>query len=147
MGLYDDVAGVADHLAGSTDEAVGRQFDDERGSGFADPDTYTDDEELTARFRDIQDQAKKPWTLLPGATLVNPDTRIGYVEGENVGGMTDVDAQVADHFGLGGELDAARSANALNDPEKRKWIVYGVGAAIALYLLKPLLELAANLSE
>ena len=30
------VAGPADHLAGSTDESVGRQFDDTPGGGFAD---------------------------------------------------------------------------------------------------------------
>lgn len=51
MGLWDDVtsagedaygtvAGTADHLAGSTDEAVARQFDDEEGGGFADYDTW-----------------------------------------------------------------------------------------------------------
>ena len=33
---YQGVAGVADHLAGSTDEAVGRQFDDQEGGGVAD---------------------------------------------------------------------------------------------------------------
>jgi hypothetical protein len=36
MGIVDDVAGVADNLAGSTDEAVGRQFDDEPGGGLID---------------------------------------------------------------------------------------------------------------
>lgn len=36
MGMYDDVAGVADHAAGSVDESVGRQFDDEEGGGVAD---------------------------------------------------------------------------------------------------------------
>jgi len=35
-GLVDDVAGAADHLAGSIDESVGRQFDDEEGGGFVD---------------------------------------------------------------------------------------------------------------
>ncbi|RNJ25477.1 hypothetical protein [Halosegnis longus] len=34
--VYGGVAGVADHLAGSTDEAIGRQFDDEEGGGIAD---------------------------------------------------------------------------------------------------------------
>lgn len=37
---YNKVAGVTDHLAGSTDEAVGRQFDDTKGGGFTDPDAY-----------------------------------------------------------------------------------------------------------
>lgn len=33
---YDSVAGAADHLAGSTDEAVARTFDDEEGGGIID---------------------------------------------------------------------------------------------------------------
>jgi hypothetical protein len=36
MGLWNDVAGVADHLAGSTDEAVARQFDNTPGGGASD---------------------------------------------------------------------------------------------------------------
>lgn len=38
---WDNLSGWADHLAGSTDEAVGRTFDDEPGGGVADPDTWT----------------------------------------------------------------------------------------------------------
>lgn len=34
------VAGPADHLAGSTDESIARQFDDTKGGGFAGPDAY-----------------------------------------------------------------------------------------------------------
>lgn len=144
---YDAVAGTADHLAGSTDEAVGRQFDDTEGGGFADADTYTDDPEFQARWSDMQDQYHEPWTLLPGATLIDPDNRIGYVDGENVGGMTDADAVIADRLGLGGELEAARAANAFNDPQKRKWLIYAAVSVAALWLLRPLLEIAANLSE
>lgn len=144
---YDAVAGVADHAAGSTDEAVGRQFDDEQGGGFADADTYTDDEQLQARWSDLQDQAHEPWTLLPGASLINPDNRIGYVDGENVGGMTDADALAADAVGLDDELQTARDVNALNDPQRRKWLLYAVISAAALYLLRPLLEIGANVSE
>jgi hypothetical protein len=33
---YQGVAGAADHLAGSTDEAVARSFDDEEGGGLYD---------------------------------------------------------------------------------------------------------------
>jgi hypothetical protein len=36
MGLYDSIAGAADHAAGSIDESIGRQFDDTEGGGFAD---------------------------------------------------------------------------------------------------------------
>lgn len=32
----DTVTGIADHAAGSVDESVGRQFDDQEGGGFAD---------------------------------------------------------------------------------------------------------------
>ncbi|WP_121822868.1 hypothetical protein [Halostella salina] len=39
---YDGVAGVGDHLAGSVDESIGRQFDDEEGGGFGD--FFTGDE-------------------------------------------------------------------------------------------------------
>ena len=38
MGLFDDAAGVLAFAAGSTDEAVGRQFDDEPGGGVWEPD-------------------------------------------------------------------------------------------------------------
>ena len=165
MGLYDDVAGVADHLAGSTDEAVGRQFDDERGGGFADPDTYTDDEQLTARFRDIQDQAKQPWTLLPGATIVNPDNRLGYKDGQNVGGMYDVDQATANAFDVGNEFDWLRdqtpnSGAPSDDPPGGnahwlfKWLTsnwqLALLAVVGLYILQvlgPVLDLAANATE
>lgn len=36
MSLYDRVAGALDHAAGSVDESIGRQFDDEEGGGFVD---------------------------------------------------------------------------------------------------------------
>lgn len=36
-----DVVGAADDFLGQKDEAIGRQFDDEAGGGFADTDTYT----------------------------------------------------------------------------------------------------------
>lgn len=36
MGLWSGVTGALDDAAGSTDEAVGRQFDDEQGGGFID---------------------------------------------------------------------------------------------------------------
>lgn len=35
-GIFDDVAGGLDHLAGSTDEALGRTFDDSKGGGLLD---------------------------------------------------------------------------------------------------------------
>ena len=40
MGAWDDLVDAADHAAGSTDEAVARQFDDQQGGGFADYDTW-----------------------------------------------------------------------------------------------------------
>ncbi|RDZ65879.1 hypothetical protein C5B90_05885 [Haloferax sp. Atlit-12N] len=36
MSILGSVAGGLDHLAGSVDESIGRQFDDEPGGGFAD---------------------------------------------------------------------------------------------------------------
>lgn len=36
MGIYDTVAGAFDYAAGSTDEAVARQFDDVEGGGVSD---------------------------------------------------------------------------------------------------------------
>lgn len=41
MGIWNTIAGAADHAAGSTDEAFGRQFDNQEGGGIADADTYT----------------------------------------------------------------------------------------------------------
>lgn len=37
--FWNQIAGTADHLAGSTDEAFARQFDNTPGGGFADYDT------------------------------------------------------------------------------------------------------------
>ena len=34
MGIVETVTGALDHGAGSTDEAIGRQFDEEEGGGF-----------------------------------------------------------------------------------------------------------------
>jgi hypothetical protein len=35
-GVVESVTGALDHAAGSVDESIGRQFDDEPGGGFAD---------------------------------------------------------------------------------------------------------------
>jgi len=47
---YDGVAGAADHAAGSVDESVARQFDDEDGGGFGD--FFTADERSDFVFRE-----------------------------------------------------------------------------------------------
>jgi hypothetical protein len=36
VGVWSGITGALDHAAGSTDEAIGRQFDDTEGGGFAD---------------------------------------------------------------------------------------------------------------
>jgi hypothetical protein len=65
--------------------------------------------ERNARLLDYQNQfTSNPATLLPGATLLNPDNRIGVVDGEDVGTGYDVDAAVADRFGLGEQLEQVR---------------------------------------
>jgi len=60
--LWNQVAGVGDHLAGSTDESIGRQFDNTPGGGFADYNTYagvgdhlagSTDESIARQFDDI----------------------------------------------------------------------------------------------
>lgn len=38
----DDIAGAADHAAGSVDESIGRHFDDEEGGGFVEFETNPD---------------------------------------------------------------------------------------------------------
>lgn len=43
--VYQGVAGVGDDAAGNFDESIGRQFDDEAGGGFADWDTWVDNED------------------------------------------------------------------------------------------------------
>lgn len=45
MGVWSTLAGAADHAAGSFDESIGRQFDDEQGGGFADTDTWVDNQD------------------------------------------------------------------------------------------------------
>jgi len=43
-GAYDAVAGAGDYAAGSVDESIGRQFDDKKGGGVVDADTWIDNE-------------------------------------------------------------------------------------------------------
>ena len=165
MGLWGDVTGVLDDAGRSTDEALGRQFDGEQGGGFADPDTYTDDPALIGRLSDLQSQIQEPWTLLPGATLVNPDNRVGYVDGENVGDMYDVDQAVANLAGVGSGFDYLRSqtpdSGAPSDEPPSggahwliKWLIDNWQTALAgvvvLYVLNvvgPVLDLLANATE
>jgi len=70
-GLYDTVAGTADHLAGSIDESVGRQFDDEEGGGSVDEFGAFIDPSQSASDQTEQDASFALAGLGPGGIYAN----------------------------------------------------------------------------
>jgi hypothetical protein len=88
MSLWNDVAGAADHLAGSTDEAVARTFDNEEGGGVID-----------GTGQAAANTATAPLDF--GADFVNSSTGTG----ENLGWFGVADRQL-DYRTLTGEMDA-----------------------------------------
>jgi hypothetical protein len=92
--VYSSVAGTADHLAGSTDESIARQFDDEEGGGFFDADTYRTEADRSnfgdgsnqwvpgtvETFRNLPDRLANPYDTVAGAAdalTLNFDEGVG----------------------------------------------------------------------
>jgi hypothetical protein len=90
---YNKVAGVTDHLAGSTDEAVGRQFDDREGGGFTDPDAYVGFGE------DVIDVPADAWNATTGT-------------GENLGWFGEIDRKLDPRSWNGEDPDWAEPSEA-----------------------------------
>lgn len=142
MGLYDDVAGVLDHAGGSTDEAAGRFIDQSNQVANSD---YNNVQRLNAYLRlgtrhtAGEGTEEFVWNT-PGDGVFAGNTDDTDVAGGGLtgdGSITDIAVDSA------GESDDEKRA----EGAKRKAIIYAVGAAVALYLLAPVLGLAENLTE
>lgn len=138
--IYQGIAGVADHLAGSTDEATGRFFQDagryQESGGLEQSPTqrataYT---RLGVRNFLSPDAEDIVFQSPSGGFLGNEDE--SNIAGPNVwgsGGVTDV-LVTTEGESRAGELST-------------RLFLYAVVAAVALWLLKPLLELGAAVAE
>jgi hypothetical protein len=159
MGLYDTVAGAADHLAGSTDEAVGRQFDGEKGGGFADGDTYTYGE---WRTEDGTNGGSVPAFKVGRIVerVTNPEKfREGTEEREDfVGDTPDFDSGRIYNRVVNDDNDPNRDNPDPTNPDNwapwMQWLAANlekvaafVVLLVTLYLLKPLLEIVENATE
>jgi len=139
MGWYDDVAGVADHLAGSTDEAVARSFDDEEGGGLWDGATGVLDhaagstDEAVARSFD-DEEGGGLWDgfagVLDHAAGSTDEAVARQFDNEEGGGFADVAA--AQYWSLwdwmAGDLD-----DTIRDANPERWALLG-GAALVAFL-------------
>lgn len=126
-GTYDVVAGVGDYAAGSLDESIGRQFDDEPGGGFGD---YAVGGTADAVFED-PDEGMAFW--FPGYAGESDDDTAGdsidlwgptFSEGANAAG--------------GYVAETASNASKAVTPDWMNWLVENpvvtLGAVAALYL-------------
>lgn len=147
--VYDGVAGVADHAAGSVDESIGRQFDDQPGGGFADVtnsgdraavDTDGDGTADEYHNRYLQgDLARSAYdTIMQYDGTLNGSSDSNDVIGPGLWGSEGSAADVAVDT-EGEEHGAAETKTTL--------LLYGVIAAVFLYLLAPLLEIGAAVAE
>lgn len=117
---YDAVAGTADHLAGSTDEAFSRQFDSVPGGGLydglagtADHLAGSTDEAFARQFDDV-----------PGGGFADYDTWAG----------------IADHAAGSTDEWVGQRTGAL------KLATYALVAVVVLYLARPLFQIGAALA-
>lgn len=86
MGFLDDAAGGLDHLAGSTDEAFARQFDDEEGGGIVDGTVETAQDVATNDAVEAAAQTTLTPVLGPFAMLAHEENR---VVADHMAGSTD----------------------------------------------------------
>jgi len=137
MGIYDSIAGAGGYLAGSVDESIARQFDDEPGGGFAD--LGRTGESNDGGIFDSDGETYNRY-LRGDAVRTAYDTLVDY------SGTLNGEEDTADLLGptAGGTADAAVDVEGEEtDGEERKaklWF-YGIAILVVLYLLDPLLEL------
>lgn len=143
--VYDGVAGVADHAAGSVDESIGRQFDDSPGGGFADITESGDRASVDSDGDGFVDTYNNRYLQGDGARLLY-DTLFEY------DGTLNGESDSADVFGPGlwgsegsiGDVAVDVDGEEHSPAEtKTTWMLYAVVAAVFLYLLAPLLEVGA----
>jgi hypothetical protein len=133
VGIYDGVAGFFDAAAGSTDEAVGRQFDDTPGGGLR----AGFGEELGSSRASFLTGAGQYVGLVPRGTAEQRQQAAGpgvQEEGTNVWG--------------GGSVNADGSTNPLGgDTAKFQAIAAVVAVGVLLWLLRPVLSIVAGVSN
>lgn len=117
-GAYQTVAGVGDFAAGSTDEALGRQFDDTRGGGLA----AGFGEELGSSRDSFLTGIGQAVGVVPRGTAQERQTAPGP-------GISD---------GSGPEWGSGMNA---------KLIAGGIAAVVILWLIRPLLQIGAGVSD
>lgn len=145
-GIWDTVAGAGDWAAGGVDEAVGRQFDDEPGGGIVDADTWVDN----PMPGPIGDAARSVTRPVVGAVTNSEDATeqalddgiVGLDNSQVTGALPKFLAEPVETV-TGGASDAVENATGASESTVQL-AVYAVIAAAALYLLRPLLTLAAN---
>lgn len=160
MGLYDDVAGALDHAAGSTDEAVGRQFDDEPGGGFVEPGPLEEsDNFVEMQYRGgtgTLDYLTAVWNdprYSPNSDASEERMRESFVL---TGVSRDAYDVIADYEGAwGGEEDSfdlpgpaafGADGSALDVFESNWRVIIALVLLLAgLYLVRPLLTIVAEL--
>ncbi|WP_410765794.1 hypothetical protein [Haloferax sp. DFSO60] len=137
MSVFGSIAGGLDHLAGSVDESIGRQFDDEVGGGFADVGRTgegNDSETDTYHNRFLRgDFARSAYDAVMeyDGTLNGREDSIDLFGPGLWGSEGSVVDVVAEREG---ETHSAAET-------KTKILLIAVGSLVVLYLVSPLLEL------
>lgn len=152
MGLYDDIAGAADHLAGSTDEAFARQFDDEEGGGIIEgisPEQATDinpfDESIVDEVFGGTTSAERDGDPHAGQTGLVEDTLDSIprqFDDTAGGGFADELLEQA-----GDAVDEARNVGPEWLDELSVLVVVLLVVGAALWLVRPLLELGTAVAD
>ncbi|MDS0280631.1 hypothetical protein [Haloarcula onubensis] len=140
--VWGAVTGALDHAAGSVDESIGRQFDDEPGGGFADitETGESNDDGLAGGGEDAEYHNRY---LQGDAVRTAYDTVFDYE------GTLNGEEDTADVFGpsVGGVADAAvdvKGEETSAEERKAQLWLYAGAALVALYFGRPLLRMAAD---
>ena len=143
-GAWDAVAGVGDHAAGSVDESIGRQFDSRPGGGLVD--LAPDGERAVADTDGDGSPDEFNNRFLQGSAV-----RTAYDVVFSYDGTLNGREDTADVFGptVGGVADAVVDVEGEthgSEETKARWLIYAAVAAVALYLLAPVLDLLAGVT-
>lgn len=146
MGVIGTVTGGLDHLAGSVDESIDRQFDDSQGGGFFDvapegsggASVDVDGDGTADEYHNRFLQGSMVRTAYD-AVFTYDGTLNGSGDSVDVLGPT-----------TGGVVDAVVDVEGEDvGPEERKakWLLWGIGALVVLYLIAPLLDIVAGVID
>ncbi|WP_049907493.1 hypothetical protein [Haloferax elongans] len=137
MNVIDTVTGGLDHLAGSVDESIARQFDDEPGGGFADMGR-------TGETNDPETDTYHNRYLRGEFVRTVYDTMMDY-DGTLNGREDSVDVFGPSLWGSEGsvvDVVVEREGETHGAAEtKTKLLLVVVGSLVVLYLVAPLVQL------